>query len=190
MSITDSEVDHQLAALHIRAGSPPDLRQRDRALAWLLQNADRSFPVVLTRAAAQWDDLVLLDLLGRYRRAESTAVLLRAFSDGRARLQAASGLGMSPDPAARAALRTALESAESGEAAAALSGMGASADPSYCVDIAPQLHAENAEVRWMAVEAGTRLACLDKATLESISHSDADPTVRALAADKLRSLLP
>jgi hypothetical protein len=187
MSITDSEVDHQLTALHIRAGSPPDLRQRDRALAWLLHNADRSFPVVLARATAEWSDLVLLDLLGRYRRAESTAVLLRAFSDEHARLQAASGLGLSPDPAARAALRAALASADSGRAAAALSGMGASGDPSYCADIAPQLHAENAEVRWMAVEAGSRLACLDNATLESISHSDGDAAVRALAADKLKS---
>lgn len=190
MSTTDSEVDHQLAALHIRAGSPPDLRQRDRALVWLLQNADRAFPRVLARATAEWNDPVLLDLLGRYRRAESTAVLLRAFSDERARLQAASGLGLSPDPAARAALRTALESAESGKAAAALSGMGASGDPSYCVDIASQLHAENAEVRWMAVEAGARLACLGPATLESVSRSDGDAAVRALAADKLKSLRP
>ena len=186
MPPADPEIDRQIAALHIRAGSPADLRQRDHALDWLLQNADRSFPVVLSRAAAQPDDLALLDLLGRYRRPEATAVLLRAFADSRARLYAASGLGMSPDPAARLALRRALDSTDPGEVVAALSGLGASGDKAVCIDVSARLGAENAEVRWMAVEIGARLACLDRATLQAISSSDPDAAVRALAAEKLR----
>ena len=186
MPATDPEVDRQLAALHIRAGSPPDLRERDRALAWLLQNSDRSFPVVLALAEAQPDDLVLLDLLGRYRSPQATAVLLRAFAKEHARLYAASGLGLSPDPAARLALRRALGSSVPGEVVAALSGLGASGDPGVCDDITPLLRAEDAEVRWMAVEVGTRLACLDRATLEAIRRCDPDADVRTLAAGKLR----
>ncbi|NIE61731.1 MULTISPECIES: HEAT repeat domain-containing protein [unclassified Burkholderia] len=188
MSPTTTEIDHQLAALHIRAGSPPQLRQRDHALAWLLQNAELSFPVVLGRAEAQPDDLVLLDLLGRYRRPEATAILLRAFANARTRLIAASGLGLSPDPAARLALRRALDSADPDEVGAALSGLGASGDTAACSDITPRLRAENAEVRWMAIEVGARLACLDRATLGAIADSDPDPSVRALAAEKLRLL--
>jgi len=187
MSDTDPEVDRYIRALHIRAGSPPDLRRRAGALAWLLQNPDRSFAVVLARAGAQPNDLVLLDLLGRYRRQEATALLLRAFADARTRLYAASGLGMSPDPAARAALRRALESSDASEVVAALSGLGASGDPAVCGDVAPRLRAENAEVRWMAVEIGARLACLDRAVLEAISVSDPDMDVRALAGAKLRA---
>jgi hypothetical protein len=187
---TEPEIDRQIAALHIRAGSPADLRQRDHAIDWLLQNADQSFPVVLSRVAAQPDDLALLDLLGRYRRPEATAVLLRAFAHGRARLYAASGLGMSPDPAARLALRRALDSPDPGEVVAALSGLGASGDTAVCLDITARLEAEDAEVRWMAVEIGARLACLDRATLEAISGSDPDVTVRALAAEKLQLLSP
>jgi hypothetical protein len=40
----------------------------------------------------------------------------------------------------------------------------------------------------MAVEVGTRLECLDRATLEAIGGSDPDADVRALAAEKLRQL--
>lgn len=182
----DPDIDRQIAALHIRAGSPADLRQRDNALDWLLRNADRAFPVVLARAEAQPDDLALLDLLGRYRRPEATTVLLRAFAGPRTRLLAASGLGMSPDPAASLALRRALDSPDPAEVTAALSGLGASGDASACADVLPRLRSDNAEVRWMAVEIGARLACLNKAQLESISLDDSDAAVRALAAEKLR----
>jgi hypothetical protein len=95
---------------------------------------------------------------------------------------------MSPDPAARLALRRALDSPDPGEVVAALSGLGASGDTAVCLDITARLGAEDAEVRWMAVEIGTRLACLDRATLEAISGSDPDVTVRALAAEKLQLL--
>jgi hypothetical protein len=181
-----AEIDRQIAAMHIRAGSPPDLRERERALTWLLQNAQASFPVALAGAEAQPDDIVLLDLIGRYRRPEATAVLLRAFANARTRLIAASGLGMSTDPAARLALRGALDSADPGEVTAALSGLGASGDAGACRDITAKLHAADADVRWMAVEVGARLACLDRATLVGIARDDLDPNVRALATEKLR----
>jgi HEAT repeat protein len=180
------DIDRQIADLRIRAGSPADLRQRDRALDWLLRNADRAFPVVLSRVEDLPNDLVLLDLLGRYRRPEATAVLLRAFVDPHTRLQAASGLGLSPDPAARQALRRALKSTAPAEVTAALSGLGASGDATACADVVPQLQSDNAEVRWMAVEIGARLSCLDVAMLEALSIGDPDASVRALAAEKLR----
>ena len=186
MPPTAPEIDRQIADLHIRAGSPADLRQRDRALEWLLHHAGSTFPVVLSRLEGHPDDLVMLDLLGRYRRPEATPLLLRAFDDPRTRLQAASGLGLSPDPAARQALRRALDSADPGDVTAALSGLGAGGDASACADIVPRLGSDNAEVRWMAVEIGARLACLDKATLEALSLNDPDAAVRALAATKLR----
>ena len=186
MPPADPEVIRQLAALHIRAGSPPDPRQRDRALAWLLEHADRSLPVALARAEEAPQDAVLVDLLGRLRRPEATALLRRAFADERTRQYAAAGLGLSPDPVARAALRSALDSPNPAEVVAALAGLGASGDPTVCADITPRLHAANAEVRWMAVEAGSRLKCLDRATLEGIVRSDPDASVRALAAERLR----
>jgi hypothetical protein len=101
----DPELDRALATIHLRTGSPPDLRQRDQALTWLLRNEARAFDTVLARALAAPDDAVLIDLLGRYRRAEATPALLRAFDSARARPYAAIGLGQSPDPAAQAALK-------------------------------------------------------------------------------------
>ena len=182
----DPEVIRQLTALHIRAGSPPDLRQRDRALTWLIGHADRTLLVALARAEEAPQDVVLVDLLGRLRRPEATALLRRAFADERTRSSAAAGLGLSPDPAARAALRGALDSSNPGEVAAALAGLGASGDPAACADIAPRLRDVSVEVRWMAVEVGSRLGCLTRAALEDIVRGDPDATVRALAADRLR----
>ena len=186
MTPPDPEVVRQLTALHIRAGSPPDLRQRDRALAWLVEHSDRTLPVALARAEEAPQDVVLVDLLGRLRRPEATSFLRRAFADDRTRTYAAAGLGMSPDPAARAVLRGALESKSPGEVAAALAGLGASGDPAVCADITPRLQDGNAEVRWMAVDAGSRLGCLNRPQLEAIAREDSDATVRALAAERLR----
>jgi len=109
----DSELSRALTAIHLRAGSPPDLRERDRAPAWLLQHEARAFDEVLGRVLAAPDDAVLVDLLGRYRRAEARPALLCAFDSARAQPYAAVGLAQSPDPAARAALvRLAAEHAE------------------------------------------------------------------------------
>jgi hypothetical protein len=182
----DPEVLRQLRSLHIRAGSAPDLRERDRAMAWLLAHAERSLPVALARAEQAPLDAVLVDLLGRLRRPETTALLVRAFADERLRPYAAAGLGQSPDPAARAALRRALASVDPGQVAAALAGLGASGDRALCADILPRLQAPDAEVRWMAVEVGSRLECLDRAALEEIARTDTDATVRALAQQRLR----
>jgi len=182
----DPEVMRQLTAIHIRAGSPPDIRQRDRALAWLLEHADRSLPAALAQADAAPHDVVLVDLLGRFRRTETTAALVRAFADARTRTYAAAGLGMSPDPEARATLRRALDAPDPGTVVAALSGLAASGDPATCADITRRLTAAHAEVRWMAVEAAGRVGCLSREFLEDIARTDADPDVRALAARRLR----
>lgn len=181
-----AQIDAQLHALHVRAGSPPDLRRRDQAMTWLLQYAEDSFPVVLARIEAQPEDMALIDLIGRYRRVESTATLLHAFEYPRTRLIAASGLGMSPDPQARVALRLALNSPDLDIVTAALSGLAASGDPSVSMDITSKLKDEHAVVRWTAVEAASRLACLDRATLIAIASNDSDPDVRKLAAEKLQ----
>lgn len=186
MPPADPEVALQLAALHIRAGSPPDLRQRDRALAWLLENAARAFPVALAAAETAPHDRVLLDLLGRCRRAEATPLLTRAFAVERTRSTAAAGLGMSPDPAARAVLFAALLSADPREVIAGLAGLGASGDRAACAEITPRVTAADAEVRWMAVEAGARLGCLDRAALERIAREDANADVRTLAGRHLQ----
>jgi HEAT repeat protein len=188
--IENPDVAKHIDRLRLRAGSPPDLRERGRALAWLLDHADAAFPVALRRAEAEPGDAVLLDLLGRFRRAEATPLLLRAFADARTRLVAASGLGMSPDPGAHAALRRALDSSDPGEVFAALSGIGAGGDTAFCPDVRRQLGAADTDVRWTAVEVGARLGCLEEGELAALSADDPDADIRALAAAKLRRSPP
>jgi HEAT repeat protein len=181
----DSEVVRQIAALHIRAGSPPDVRQRDRALEWLVAHVERSLPVALAAAEAAPQDVVLIDLLGQFRRHETTSLLARALADARTRTYAANGLGMSPDPDARDVLRQSMESVDPKVVVSALGGLAASGDPSACADITPKLKADDPEVRWMAVEAGCRLGCLGRARLDDIARHDPDADVRALAVRRL-----
>lgn len=183
MNVPDPEVTRHIDAVRVRGGSAPDLRERDRAIAWLLANADRAFPDVLGRAAAAPADVVMLDLLGRFRRPEATPVLARAFALGDPpRRYAAGALGASPDPAARTVLRDALTSPKPGDVAAALAGLGVSADPLVCPDVRARLADADAEVRWAAVQAGGALGCLSAAELATIARDDADPEVRKLAA--------
>ncbi len=186
MNSITAEIDRQLQALHVRAGSPADLRERDRALDWLLLNAEASFPVVLARVTAQPGDHVLLDLVGRYRRPEATDLLIHAFAKAETRLVAASGLGLSLDPLARSTLRKALGSPDPEIVAAALSGVGAGGDHGSCGDIEAQLKAADASVRWMAVEVGARLGCLERSVLLALAQDDPDADIRELAAEKLR----
>jgi len=184
MPAADPDVLRELAAMHIRAGSPADLRQRDRALAWLIEHADRAWPTVLARAEEAPQDAVIIDVLGRLRRPEATALLRRAFAHERTRGSAAAGLGMSPDPAARAFLREALTSPQPADVVGALAGLGASGDRTVCGDITPQLQSANAEIRWTAVDAAMKIGCLEAAALDRIARDDPDPDVRARAGQR------
>jgi hypothetical protein len=177
----DPEVLRQLTAVRIRAGSPPDVRQRERALAWLAEHAERAWPTVLARAEASPHDPVLIDVVGRLRRPEATSLLRRAFADEHTRAYAAAGLGLSPDPAARAFLRATLDSPHHAEVVAALTGLGASGDSAVCADVTPRVEADDAEIRWAAVDAAIKAGCLDAAALERLAREDPDPDVRARA---------
>lgn len=180
----DEEVERNLAQARIRAGSPPDVRERDRAIAWLLSNADRAFPEVLRRAEASPEDAVMIDLVGRFRRPEAVPLLERAFAQGdRVRPYAAAGLGQSSAPAARAFLVQTLSSSVPAEVAAALGGLEATRDLAVCPDVRTRLDAEDAEIRWSAVHAAASLGCLSAAEIAAIAQGDADAAIRQLAAD-------
>lgn len=182
----DAEVAKHLSAIHTPGGSETDLRDRQRAIAWLVANADRSFLPALGAAESTPQDAALIDLLARYRRKEATPVFVRAFALGDpTRRYAAAGLGMSPDPAARAALIALLESKVAAEVEAALAGLEASGDAKECPRIVAHLKSASVEVRWRAVHAGATLGCLKKTELEAIARDDADALVRDVAKEAL-----
>lgn len=178
----DPDLERELAGLHQRAGSPADLRRRDTALKWLLLHSERAFPVALARAEATPGDLPLLDFIGRCRRPEATPFLIKAFAVLATRPLAAAGLGQSPDPAARQALHAALRSSRPGDPAAALAGLGAGGQTEVCPEVITRLHAADAELRWVAVDVGLRLGCIDEATRQTLARDDPDDAVRRRAA--------
>jgi HEAT repeat protein len=180
--MTPDEVGATLARALSGRGSPTDVRERTAATGWLLQHEAEAYPRVLEMAAAE-PNAGLIELLGRFRRSESTRVLLDAFQRGGAvRRAAAVGLGVSPDARATEALRTAVESGAHDDRVAALGGLEASGDRRHCGSIVVCLEDEDAEVRWMAIHAAAGLGCIGHAELQMLAKADADPDVRALAA--------
>jgi hypothetical protein len=178
-----SELEDNLAAARLPGGAPPDLRRHENALAWLLAHPEEAFPRVLAAVESDPSDVVLVDLLGRFRQPGATHALKAAFAAGDpARRYAAAGLGQSPDPAARAFLMATLDG-DRGAVVAGLAGLGVSGDPSACAAVRSKLGAVEGEVRWAAVDAGKRLGCVTPAELKRIALEDADPDVRKLASE-------
>ncbi len=180
----DGEVEAQLRLALGPHGSGPDLRERARATDWLVAHADRAYPVVLARARTA-PAAGGLALLGRFDRAESIEVLAAILERGDPLAsEAAVALGAARDAAALVALRRAASQSAEPVIVAALDGLRVRKDPAGCDAILPRLAHASAEVRWMAVHAGSELGCLDRTTLEALATDDADATVRDLARQR------
>jgi len=176
----DPELERQLRLSRPKGGHPADVRERDRAVAWLLEHPERAYPTVLARATTSPGDASLIELLGRFRKVESTSVLMQAFQRPEpVRRYAAAALGLSPDPEARKALIEAL--AEPSTQVAAIAGLEASGDATLGPRIRELLRSPTAEVRWVAVHACKSLGCISEQELSELARGDADPSVRELA---------
>ncbi|WP_437905833.1 HEAT repeat domain-containing protein [Sorangium sp. So ce327] len=178
----DPDVDMHLGMALNPHGNRPDLAQKAASIQWLVDHAERAYPIVLARAEAT-PSVGLVSVLGRFARAESTPVLARALvAGGLASGAAGTALGEAPDPRARAALIEALGHTDVQVVTAALNGLRVRGDRSVCADVVAATRHPDGEVRWMAVSAGAALGCLDRAALRALAEGDADPYVRKLAA--------
>jgi hypothetical protein len=165
-------------------GAPPDVRGRLAATAWLLDHAAEAYPIVLGMAMAPDADAAVIELLGRFRRPESTDLLVAALDASAAVTRAAAAaLGTSPDPDAAAALVAAVRGGSRQQRVAALDGLGASGQEVHCDLVRACLSDDDTEIRWMATHAAARLRCVSMAELRAIAADDVDHDVRALAAE-------
>jgi len=182
-SVPDAEVEQHLTLAITAHGNRPDLAQKETALRWLADHADRSYPIVIERAKAT-PTPGMLEIVGRLGRSEATAwlgELLR--TAGPATGAAGTALGRSHDPGAREVLIAALAAQEADVVIAALDGLRIRGDHSVCASLAPLATHADAEVRYVWVRAGAALGCLDAAALRALATSDPDPDVRHLATE-------
>ena len=182
----DTEVDGYLRdALH---GGPRHEVARQQATDWLLAHADRAYPVVRAEAAAHPSPSIVT-LLARFDRADSTAILVELLGTGASEVRRAAGaaLGTARDPAARQALRAALEAAGADTPIGGLEGLRAAGDPAECAAARPLLRHAVAEVRYVAVDVLADLGCLSADELRALAAGDPDADVRELAVRRAGS---
>lgn len=180
-SMTDP-VAAQLARVRTPSGDGAALREAETASRWLLDHADVSFPAVLAAVEQNPHDAAMVALLGRFGRAEATPALERSFLESDlSRAYAAAGLGASPDPAARRVLEGAVSSPTTKLASAALLGLGNVGNSTVCVVLRTRLADPVAELRWAALHSARRCGCVTAAELATITQTDPDADVRALA---------
>lgn len=182
--------------MHIRwavdpYGDPVHLRERDRAVQFLLDHATEAYPRLLdlvTEKPHAWETPALIDIIGRFRRDDCVpllqSILLQAIPDSsRAAARALADIG---NETAHAALVAALEADQDEVTIAALDGIRLLQDSQLCQVIMPMLGHANANLRYYAVNTAIELACLGDEELSAIASSDTDNDIRALAAKGLR----
>jgi hypothetical protein len=186
---SDEEVETQLALAQSPLGGGPHQRQRERAAQWLVEHADRSYPVVLERLERGQVGVALVDLLPRFDREESIPALTRLLSGSEPPAWAAGqALARHSQPAAGEALRGALENADPKVAAIAADALGTRNDRGDCGALLAHIEAADARLRYHVVQAAGNLGCLTKPQLESLARADPDADVRALAEKLLAGM--
>ena len=186
----DPDVAMHLSFALTPHGNRPDLAQKEASIRWLLEHADRAYPIVLARAKAT-PNPALVHVLGRFGRAESTPLLTDVLTAGGAASGSAGvALGGATDSKARAVLVQSLGHANPRVVTAALDGLRVRGDRSVCADVLPLIRHADGEVRYVCVRTGAALGCLDAAALRALASSDADPEVRKLAADLSQGASP
>jgi hypothetical protein len=182
----DQEVATQIMLLETPFGDPQHLRERDLAAAWLVANSQRSYPRLLAGLEDASAGPAILELIPRFQRAESIPLLKRLMAGPEPPAWAAGqALALHPQPEAGVALRQALESPNPGVVVIAADALGTRGDLNDCAALAKILNAANPRVRYHAVQASAKLACLKRDVLEGMARSDVDADVRSLAAQLL-----
>jgi HEAT repeat protein len=186
--MASDELERQLRALADPRGGGPHDRRRERAAQYLLEHAAEAHPRLMEALRAKptaLDAPVIIQILPRFGRPESVPllheILLRNLEvPSRA---AGEALGRHPDPAARAALLRALESAGRETLIGALDGFLLRGDASMGGALKPMLAHRDPGVRYRAMRTAAALGVLSREQILSLEQSDPDPDIRALARE-------
>ena len=183
----DEEVETQIMLLETPYGDGPHLRERETAAAWLVAHAERAYPRLLKLLDQDRAGVGAIELLPSFNRAESIPSLARLLAGPEQTAWiAGQALAKHPHETAGEVLRRALASPDLEVVIIALDALAIRGDPADCAAVASAAAAEDARVRYHAVQAAGTLDCLERSTLESIAHTDASADVRDLAARLLK----
>jgi hypothetical protein len=177
----EPDLETMITLVESPLGGPPHVRERERAAAWLIANADRAHPAILERARQGRAGPGSIEVLGRLGRSDSVPVLAGLLGgDERSGRAAASALARHPDPAALAALRDGLR-ADGDQAVRSADALAARGDDTACPELRAAIAGDDARVRYHALQAALELHCVPDDMLARLAASDPAPEVRELA---------
>lgn len=176
------DIETRILLLDTPFGSEPHQRERDRAAAWLLEHADRAYPILIARLIEGILSAGAIALLPRFGRAESIAPLTRLLTgpEGIA-WESGQALAQHPQPAAGEALRHALANSDPAVAIIAADALARRGDRGDCAALTKRLNATHSGLRFHALQAAALLECLSRDAIAERAETDPDPEVRSLA---------
>jgi len=183
------DIDPLLLVLQSRYGDPFHVREREAAAQTLLECSTDSYPRViqlLSSGQAQ-NPAALLELLPRFAREDSVAVLEALMLNGGERLPrlAAIALARHAGSAARDALIKALDASSPDIVVAAADGLLERGDNEACAALISRSSIDDAQARYHILQAALHLDCIGIDALRRIMQSDPDQDVRDLMHDAI-----
>ena len=182
-------MEQQIRALVSPGGHEADQRARDRALGFLLEDADEAHPqlLALIDRPAGYVPVSVVNALPLFGRPESVPVLERLMLEGMELISMSAGqaLARHPDPESLAALLRGLADNRDVAKVAALDGLRTRGDKTSCSAVQHLLDHDSYEVRYHAVNAAAHLGCLNAEALRNIAANDSEKDIRELAASLL-----
>jgi HEAT repeat protein len=182
----DPDVETRIMLLDGPFGGEQHVRERDCAAEWLVEHADRAYPLLLARLESGRAGAGAVALLPRFGRSQSIGTLARLLAGPEPMAwQAGQALAQHPQPEAGEALRQALIGPDATVAMIAADGLGTRGDRGDCAVLAERLGTTHAGVRYHVLQAAARLGCLPREVIGQLALTDPDAQVRGLASQLL-----
>jgi HEAT repeat protein len=183
---SDRDVETRIMLLDGPFGDDPHVRERARAAEWLVEHAERAYPMLITWLETGRAGAGAVALLPRFARLESIDTLTRLLAGPEAiAWQAGQSLAQHPQPSAGQALRQALTHPDATVAMVAADGLGTRGDRGDCAALSERLGAAHAGLRYHVLHAAARLGCLRREAIGQLARTDPDAQVRGLASQLL-----
>ncbi len=189
------DLDGQLSMALNPVGGDAEGRIRERAIQYLLQHADAAYPRLigaLESAPFGLNAPALIELLPRFKRADSIPILARILASGQESVARAAGqaLGYSEGEEPRQVLTEALSSPNPETVIGAADGLfmlgdKARGEKTACPALLKAANHPNANVRYHVLQAALHLECLDANERERLLR-DPDISIRQLVEKSVR----
>ncbi|HEV7684675.1 MAG TPA: hypothetical protein VGO68_21375 [Pyrinomonadaceae bacterium] len=185
---SDAEIERRLHELMSPIGGGPHLRDRERALDFLLEHAEQSHPRLLTALRANPTALnapAIIEVLPLFGLEDSLPLLEEIMFLGAEIISRSAGLALGRHPSAEAgpALLRGLQSEQAETIISAADGLAMRTDINACDELVDQLRHDNATVRHHVLQAADKLRCVGPTELANLAAVDPDVDVRSLATN-------